>query len=486
MTVRLERWTWAAAILLGLGAVAFLLWHIARPYPVEASEPSHILNTVLFVQGINPYAVPFHPEWLYVYGTLHNAVAYPFALLFGPTFLLHRILSCLCLLLATGVLYRGMRLDRISPALAGFGALLFFIHFAFSVTITAKGNAVAILCYLLSVVVPYAGRFRPGSLAAGALFSVLAFYSKGYLALGAPLVSLYLFFFQSRRLGLLSAAFFGFFLLASAAVVRHFFPLFLEESVLYQYYWTRAFHDRLHLFVVMKEVVVVEAALLALLAWGLWRGKKGSVEPFAAFLLAGSFLVYVAVLSPNKGNGSAYVYHLVLPFLIWAALLVVSRNREALVPRVLLLASVALVALFVGRPALQYGHGDHRAAWERVGTLLRAHHDPLCDGSLSESVRAAGLPVYDNGLTEGLRYVTDNPSVPETRLHKAEARAYCEAMTGKLKAKGFDLLLLYPEGSPFFPRELIPLYYRKVDSFSLWESFPNDFKSNIEVWEPLP
>ena len=87
-------WAW----MLGLTTLAFALLRnhtsiITFPTPLDYYEGTVPLVTGLIARGIDPYGLAQQPVYAYVYPPLYNLIVAPLTLVFGNTFLVHRLVS---------------------------------------------------------------------------------------------------------------------------------------------------------------------------------------------------------------------------------------------------------------------------------------------------------------------------------------------------------------------------------------------------------
>jgi hypothetical protein len=85
---------------------------IACPYPLEYREGANILPTDLLLQGKNPFDYLNNPQSANLYRIFYNLLVFPFAIIWGPTLLLHRIVSGCFLYACCLIIFIILRKDK--------------------------------------------------------------------------------------------------------------------------------------------------------------------------------------------------------------------------------------------------------------------------------------------------------------------------------------------------------------------------------------
>ena len=202
----LRRCLLLAAAASAIYAAAWMARVVALANPVEYRENALVLSTSLMCDGENPYALAHQPVFANVYGIMYPLAVLPVAKAFGSGFLVHRLLSSIFVILAGLCLIHALRTDGVSWPFAALGGMLLFAELGCSHAVAARPDSLGVLFLMLSVSIPWRMKLSATGLAAGAVFSILGFFTKPYFLLGLPLIASYLFLFVSMRRAIAFAA----------------------------------------------------------------------------------------------------------------------------------------------------------------------------------------------------------------------------------------------------------------------------------------
>src|SRR5213594_2325966 len=156
-----------------IGAIALLfaayvgLWawlNIRADYPMEYRENAMLLSVDLQVQGVNPYAMETRPVYQNMYGIGYLWACYPFARVFGNTFLVLRLVSCAFVVASAALLFWALRIDKCSWPSAATAALLLFSELGQGLSIVSRPDSLGTFLFVASLLIPYRYRFRPAAL----------------------------------------------------------------------------------------------------------------------------------------------------------------------------------------------------------------------------------------------------------------------------------------------------------------------------------
>jgi hypothetical protein len=183
----------ASFVILLVRVLYFVLGNSAIEWPFEYREFASISFTGALLDGINPYAIEHEPYFTNVYGPLYNLLVWPWAALVGNGFQVHRLVSLSSIGAGSALLYFLIRRGRGGGALALCAGVVFFLAQTDDVAGLARPDGLGMFLFLgaLAVLVrsPSAG---PITLASGALLVVLAFFTKPYFILAAPIGAAFL------------------------------------------------------------------------------------------------------------------------------------------------------------------------------------------------------------------------------------------------------------------------------------------------------
>ena len=497
-----------AAVLFAGYSAAWAWANIRADHPLEYRENAVLLTADLLAQGANPYALEHRPVQVNGFGIGYFWITYPFVRVFGGTFLTLRLVSLGFAAAACGLLAWVMRVDRVSWRWALVAALLLLAQLGQGMSIVARPDGVGLFLFLASLVIPYGGRFRPGSLALGAGLAILAGLTKAYFFLGLPLVFLHLLFFEDKLKGVT----FG--LLSGAALVLALWGI----DALYECYFletifgvsgtvTRSWP---HLFRIGGQYVRDNFGLFllagaGLVLWGRWgiSRLKGSGErpaprglidlerlrtpllqvpgSFPAVILGVNAAVIILLLGLHPGNDVLYYHQLISPFLLWSALKLVESRFHG---HALASGMVLLTVACQGTQSAPFPK-DHAAEWRRLESLIGAHTNVFAAPHLAHLLWRQGRTVYDTGQTEcSLNVRRPNPSRVAAE-YQARADSYVRKLAARAYQQQFDLVLICRDLSPLLPAAFLNKGYISKGllpapmTFDYWiRPYP------LEMWVP--
>lgn len=460
-------WAW----MLGLATLAFALLRnhtsiITFPTPLDYYEGTVPLVTGLIARGIDPYGLAQQPVYAYVYPPLYNLIVAPLTLVFGNTFLVHRLVSAAfiaacCALLGAAARYAGARQrDAIGAALLLYGALLYYS------TPVASTNATGEFLFLATVLLPWMRNFDRRSLALSVACAVLAFYAKQYFVLGAGIVAAWLFIAVSKQRAITYAA--GAFgtLAVTLWAVHSASPYFLDDTLFSVRNLTAALKSY---SVLGKQLVFFAGVYPGLLLIGVLTGATAlrricTEHPFVLHpqaMLRGSSLpnqplpyiwfcfgcttaAIVLVLGLNPGNFMTYLFQLMSPFLllgVLAAPALRGRYRALILPLLLLTAARTW-------QVLPRDFNIDLSRWDRARELVSSKERILASPILVMSLLEQGRAIHQGGQTFYFRLAENKPSIFR-QTNPAERpgaiwNAWLAGLYARIRAGEFELLLLTP------------------------------------------
>jgi hypothetical protein len=492
------------AVFMGIVLAVYVLAWAARvvqwDWPLEYRENAILFTTDLMVKGENPYALEHRPLCVNAYGIGYHWAVYPAARIFGASFLVHRIMSCLFIVAGCALLVWVLRREQVSWPFSLLAGLTWFIQLGQGLSIIARPDSFGTFLFLASLVVPHVFRFSRRSLVLSAACSLLGFLTKPYFILGIPLVALYLFLFEGKRKGIL----FG---LASFAALAA--TIFLINAA-YECYFTETFFISLnannpswaHLRAVGQKFLKLMAGFLVLLAWravialrqrAAPNGPWLNIAPFTSPLLARKIdlpvlallcnaVIMVLFMGRHRGNEILYYDQLLTPFVLWIAM------RAAAGP--LKSAWLAMLVIVVN---LCYWSGQippmvrpPELEWRALDKVLTFGKSVYHAPTLAQLVRQQGKTVYDAGMTEYGNAATTRNFTRIAPAYRRRVETFLNDVRQKVERQQFDLIAVTPGLTPMLPmRELREAYAVQgwMSVPLLFNAFPLDTYP-VEVWIP--
>lgn len=518
LPVLFKNWTY---IVLGLCALSLFNYHlrlIANPFQNEYREGAIALITNILTRGGNPYALENQPVYANMYGIFYHLVVYPFALLFGSTLPVHRIVTAFCVWGTCYLFFRATH--RLNASLfLGLGFTLILYRYFLIGTPTARPDGLGVLLFLASVFVPWKSNYSRSSLILSIILGVLAFSTKPYLVLSLPFLALYLFLFKSKRVGVLYGA---------ASLVATSIVVFVT-SYLFETYLTNIFFASVSFGVKNEEyatrqltILLQENFFLLLIPFIyvnflLWNAltqpfnlnldtsfraaaSKLSFRKFdqplilsdPGLIISGLFfftLVFYIKLGQHSGSFMIYAYQLILPFLYLLVLRIV-QTQESRRMAAVFSGLVLLQLLWLARPGfLKFPISP--VHWNNLQTLLSKHQNIYNSPAIVSMLVSQNKKVYDSGLSDvyggGLvRQSVWKAIAPAPQKDKDSYERFLREIEESIISKKYDLMVL-TKGT-FFPSyfvsmDLVRKHYRYQETLPAPMGYV-DQNWELEIWKP--
>jgi hypothetical protein len=515
---KLQPWTivLAAATFLAGGIFVYILFVnikvISIDAPQEFRENAFLLSTHQLLIGENPYDVSSQPVYMNAYGIGYHLVAYPLAKVFGSTFWLHRLISSACIWGMLALLFAVMRRRGAGVALAMIGCVFLYADLAIRtsdypirsspLTITARPDALGMLLFLLSIIIPWWRGFSNRSLAVSGVLAIAALLTKAYFFLGFPMVAGYVLLFVRKDKAIL----FTFGTLIFVAFTWRIVDRTMPEYVTMVVYENIGGMARLpiHLIRQLKEYIICRpgevSVFLAVSACVLiprlrntaphsilfdvrhWRRPVLTIElDYFVWVLLVSLAALVCSLGMHPGNAMLYFYQFLSPPFLIVVITFISR-LHANWRLIAMLAVLIDLGLLTSRlPAPPQSHADVWSQWE---TLLQDKRNAFASPPLAHLLMRQGKPVYDNGQTDCYLLASYGAPEPIAAKVRQRKREFNREMRRMVQERVFDLIVVmeYDLG-PYFPPNLLLQNYRRVRAMEM----PMDFQPGWRavIFEPI-
>jgi hypothetical protein len=419
------------------------------------SEPLTIRESVLVIDvrgyldphAARPYTLESIPQYTNLYGIGYLWGGAPFsAFLPFPEYSNLRLANAFYLGLLLVVLWMGSNAG--TPLQRLFGLVLVYALFVSSPSVAASPDVLGCLLYTLAWVIVVRRNFSFGALFLSILLAFLAFLTKPYFVLAAGSIGSYLFFFRSKRLGLIY----------SLGVIALFAPGLWFIYSRYPYYFFETF--KIHTLITTisfenglrqwREFIILALVPCFVFAWTVaaqlrksyrtvrfqgafndpFFSKSLSINPYDWGALM-ALAVLAGLLSWHQGAYLIYFFHLLLPLLVLGIM-----NRPAVNPIWPCLNIAALLYLCPSLPPVKTS-----ADWIALGKLVAKHPNAYIDPYF-ESLLPPGRPVLiDNGLSEYLISMGYASGSPDLRAH---CKGCFHDFKDKICERRFDSLVLAP------------------------------------------
>lgn len=482
------------------------------------------LITGIIAEGFNPYTLEFQPHAADVYPPLYNMLVAPLTHIFGNTFLLHRSVSAVFILIAIGLC--GMATQKITRnwrfALATFA--LMYAALLFYGTPVASTNAPGVAIFIVSWIVPWHLKFSRNSLVFAVVCGVLAFYTKQYFILGMPILCLYLFLYHSMRTGLILGTAFASCLLGTLIIVHNSSPYYLDNTLFTPSAAVAGLQTVDILLIQLQTFATTYSGLLAIMficaiTWlytkGSGRGLRYLVSHFQLakaglngplfnakidffwFGLFWSSIAIVVTLGRNPGNYMTYLFQLMSPFL----LIVTFQTLTTMPAKLNIISPLILITLYQAYAILPKDFSTDLAKWSEMRELIAENDEILATQMLVMTLLEENKKVNQDGHTFYFPLAADKPEIfvkdrPEDTV-KVIWSNYIADMYRKIENQEYDLVLASswemrgffdrnpPASSDLTGRKLLARHYKNVKTIPL--SMTDRYGGGtykVQVWQP--
>lgn len=482
------------------------------------------LITGIIAEGFNPYTREFQPQAADVYPPLYNIMVAPLTHLFGNTFLLHRSVSALFILIATGLCALATQRITGNWRFASASFALMYAALLFYGTPVASTNAPGVAIFVASFVAPWYFKFSRNSLVFAVVCGILAFYTKQYFILGMAILCLYLFLYHSMSKAVMLGAIFTSALLGSLTVVHLTSPYYLDNTLFTPSAAIAGLQTLDILFIQLRTYATTYSGLLLILVITAitWLSNTGLAEAsrqirsrfqlaraglrgpllrskidFFGFGLFWSTMAIVLTLGQNPGNYMTYLFQLMSPFLLIVVFKVISQMPAKLN----IISPLILISLYQAYAILPKDFSTDLDKWREMESLIAENDEILATQMLVMTLLEQNKAVNQDGHTFYFPLAAGKPGFfvkgrPEDTVEGIWAN-YIANMYQKIETRGFDLVLVSswemrgffdrnpPPNSKLSGRRFLARHYKNSGTIPL--SMTDRYGGgtyNIQVWKP--
>lgn len=454
---RYLRWTenrYAVWALYGIFAALFFYFaytignYIINPYFSEFREGHTFSSTYLLEKGIRPFTLETYPEYYNSYGIVFNLVVTPFALLFGNTLILHRIINELFLVgtIAFLAIYQ-------TPRRFTFAHLIIMLTawwlFNYCTNNSVRPDGLGVFLYTLCIFIPLRRGFDGLGMILSMLCALLAFYTKVYFVGGWYLLSVALLFHSWKKFLVYNVCFHSLLVLSAAAVFQV-FPLYFYETI---FAYNSSSHNIALLELLLysvKQFCRFSFLALPILLYILIPFRKSIFieNRLLVFMMLPCALVLFYPLGTNIGANTTYHTHLMLPLLLPLALNAVQKVRCENLRRFAALAFI-MPNLWLKIPFSAQG-GVHwqkvEPEWQKIEQYVNQAHNVLNSDCLSYLLMKQNKELVTDGVSGFVYGYHPSPLTQclfglDNEILKRKEQYINRISTG-LREKKFDLIIL--------------------------------------------
>ena len=447
----------------------FIFTTITIPYPIEYREGVAQVMTQIMLKGGNPFSLEYQPLGMNNYGIVYNLVVYPFAVLFGNTLAVYRVVTFFFLLFIFLLTLKIIFKENNDLYFALAGSTIIVIALSGRGGLGAFPSAMGTFLFLAAVLIPFNCSFDPAGLLISALLSVLAYYTKPYFMLSFGIVASYLFLFVSKKRSLLYAAAFAFMFAIFYLIAWHFFQFYFLDTFLDNVFLATGAlrHTYIQLVELVDEFYPVIILVMMVIFLDMIRGK--SERPFKktllqfnilifdqslvstplnyfAYFLICSTLTFIFVLGPHGGAYMTYSYQIVIPPLcIWLFQKLNHPTRLELISIPLILFNIILLSTTLLNPL--FLNQKVSLKWAKLYSYVDNSTRILNSPVIASAMIDHGMLPVDSGQTGFFYTIGPYPQNrflgPDYSMVESDGQGYIESIDNSLKTRniiGFFLL----------------------------------------------
>jgi len=471
------------------------------PYPLEYREGACLLPTDLLLQGKDPFDLSNNPQSTNIYGIFYNLLVFPLAKIWGPTLLLHRLVTGFFVLACCFIVVAVLRKNKLPwlLSLAGGMTLYPFLLFPATGTPLVGPQSLGMFLFLMTFFVPYFYNYSKTSLCISLFLGILAFYSKQYFLLGVPLTASYIFLFKSKNKGILYGTGFLFFFALSVVIANRVMNCYFNNVLFAPYnavtnicgltvansisqlnnfyqlqkplFFLIGIYFIVQGIVYIKDFKDISFKYFPKIDLFSWKEPllKWDFDIALYGLIITSLTVYF-ILGRNNGNYMTYLFQLMSPFFILYIFTCLYRQ--------LLVTFVGMILIIMTLFSLtsSYSRDFHELDenWKAVESLIATYPNIFASPLLVPLLVKYHRPVYDSGHSEYFHAGRDrkllNIVFPDSPEIENRNMAHWQDVWDMVVHKKFDLLIILSDYHPFLPN-MCALYYRPVAAVKLHNFF---------------
>jgi hypothetical protein len=491
--------------------VYFSIVTIAMPYQIELREGTALVITRLLLMGKNPFTFENHPLAMTNYGIGYNLVVLPVAALFGSTLFVHRTVTFVLILFSAAICFLAVYKKNKEISLALICATFVAASLIGRGGIGAFPSATGAFLFLVAVLVPYLRSFDTSSLVASAFISLFAFYTKPYFILSFGIVAAYLFLFVSKmKAGVYSLLFTSFFSIVFLGV-RVVLPLYFIDTLTGNINNIQKSPEHLKAQLIQLFFYFYPTLVLAIIifikelskrrpgqffnstskrTFNLFNWQQPFINHSMDYLFYSSvcsFLAFVLILGPHKGNYLVYAYQIIIPlFFCWLFQNVDLNHKLGFAAVLLILLNLFLWEKETLNPVMLKQRDSKE--WAELYGYVSSAKNVLNNSVVTSEIVEMGIMPVDAGQTLVyyiMPYKDNNLFGPSYSSWHENGVKYTKYVDQNIKNKNFDLVVTTMEKADFYHVKLLDENYSLVTKIKV-EMPQTDQNWTMLLWRPLP
>jgi hypothetical protein len=484
---------------------------ITTPIQQEYREGAQIVITNSFINGAIPYSFDSLPLNTNPYGFLYQAVCYYFGLVFGSSFLIHRLISGFFILISLAIIFLIIRKAGVSQVVATSATALMYVSFLYGSTPLARPDALGEVLFLAAVLIPYFRKFDYVSLIISVCLLFFILLTKLYFVTAFFIVFLYLLFFVSKKKAFIYGVLFSLIFTSWLIFVFFLFDTYLNQVIGSMAKATALSNSvlrmQLNFYLVSYLIIFLSATFIIVKRVRLSKFFKLKMRmdnkqsffnlkdfdnpllqiniSYINFCLIITLSLLCLLWGRSDGGWMGYFYQLLSPFLIIRMAIFYEENIGISGAYLFLLnAGLFFLIYFTSTQSLV-----DTKNWEQIWSLIDKHENIYGSAAVSGSLSQHNKQVYDTGLTLGSWASIFNPhGLGRIFLNKNNSiqnknEVYCNQILSQLHFKKFDLIMMYGASVAFKENELKDYGYKLITTIPI--SFPHNFQNyTLSIWSP--
>lgn len=460
------------------------------PYPNEFREGHMMGTTDLLLKGINPFGFDSFPNYYNSYGIFYSLVVYPFALIFGNSLEIHRLVNELFIFATFFIIYLYHK-KTINKNLL-ISLVLFLLYYSlllFRGTCGVRPDSLGMFLFISSIIIPIKNKLSNKSLVIGGVFAILAFYTKSYFLIGWIAIAFVVLINKNYKQFIFSNLIFGTAFLIIAYIVSKILPLYFYET-LFAYNGS----TDISLKYSLTQMVFFIATLSPLLiVFTLTILEKENRKDVLSNLIKNNFIkvcvvVFILLIFPLGINNGAFViyhYQLLLPILILLLIPLYDKIHYNKFNKVLVFVTIAILStqtIYFSR-----NFDIKKNEWNKVENYLKSKENVLNSIVIAPLLIIDNKTIYNSGVTGFIRIfkskrLTEKLFNLDSKIEK-KIISYFQDIDNKLNNNIFDAIVISKKDESLYDIDKIKQnYYLK---FSIKLPIPLSMGSEeIFIYEP--
>lgn len=458
--------SWILIIGIAIYIVYLHFQTIFYPYSNEFREGHMMGTTDLLLKGINPYGFEKFPNYYNSYGILYSLVVYPFALLFGNSLDIHRVVTEIFVLASLFLLYNyNKKSVQKNTLISSIFFLLIYSLLLIRGTCGVRPDGLGMFLFLCSVLIPIKNNFSNKSFFYSGLFALLAFYTKSYFLIGWIAIAATLLFTKNYKKLIISNLLFGVVFLIVAIIISKLMPLYFYETI-FAYNGSSdisikfSFLQMTFFFVTLSPIFIL-VFLLILNKTPQKNIKDNLLHNKLSIVSIITFIILIFPLGIN--NGAFVIYHnqLLLPIIIILLIplfIDININKTG---KIIILISAFLLSL----QTIYFSRNIEtpKGEWKEMENYIKNKSNILNSAVIAPLLIKQEKNIYETGVTGFISIYKSNTLTNLLFGHdkkiEIKIQSFFNDIDYKLINKKFDAIIISKKDESLYNISKVRKYY---------------------------